>query len=68
MSLAEAVADVLAGPSGRAVGAFFDFDGTVSDSAPGILASLDHAFNETGFPPPPDLIRFIGPSLSEAGL
>lgn len=31
MSLAEAVADVLAGPSGRAVGAFFDFDGTVID-------------------------------------
>jgi putative phosphoserine phosphatase / 1-acylglycerol-3-phosphate O-acyltransferase len=29
VSLAEAVADVLAGPSGPAVGAFFDFDGTV---------------------------------------
>lgn len=31
MLLAEAVADVLAGPSGTAVGAFFDFDGTVID-------------------------------------
>jgi HAD superfamily hydrolase (TIGR01490 family) len=31
VSLAEAVADVLAGPSGSAVGAFFDFDGTVID-------------------------------------
>ncbi len=31
MSLAEAVADVLAGPPGPAVGAFFDFDGTVID-------------------------------------
>lgn len=31
MSLAEAVADVLAGPAGPAVGAFFDFDGTVID-------------------------------------
>jgi putative phosphoserine phosphatase / 1-acylglycerol-3-phosphate O-acyltransferase len=29
--LAEAVSDVLAGPSGPAVGAFFDFDGTVID-------------------------------------
>jgi HAD superfamily hydrolase (TIGR01490 family) len=30
-SLAEAVAGVLAGPAGPAVGAFFDFDGTVID-------------------------------------
>ncbi len=44
----------------------FDLDGTVSDSAPGILASLDHAFRETGFPPPPDLIRFIGPPFETA--
>lgn len=44
----------------------FDLDGTVSDSAPGILSSLDHAFIETGFPPPPDLIRFIGPPFETA--
>ena len=31
MSLAEAIAAVLASPSGPAVGAFFDFDGTVID-------------------------------------
>ncbi len=39
----------------------FDLDGTISDSAPGILASLDHAFRVTGFTPPEDLVRFIGP-------
>jgi phosphoglycolate phosphatase len=44
----------------------FDLDGTVSDSAPGILASLDHAFRETGYPPPDDLVRFIGPPLETA--
>ena len=44
----------------------FDLDGTVSDSAPGILASLDHAFTETGFPPPADLRRFIGPPFETA--
>src|SRR5215218_8273082 len=44
----------------------FDLDGTVSDSAPGILASLDHAFTVTGFPPPPDPLRFIGPPFETA--
>jgi phosphoglycolate phosphatase len=44
----------------------FDLDGTISDSAPGILASLDHAFTETGFAPPPDLVRFIGPPFETA--
>ena len=29
----------------------FDLDGTLSDSAPGILAALRHAFQVTGFPP-----------------
>ena len=46
----------------------FDLDGTLSDSAPGILASLDHAFAETGYTPPADLIRFIGPPLQTAFL
>jgi phosphoglycolate phosphatase len=27
---------------------------------------LDHAFAETGFPPPPDLLRFIGPPFETA--
>ncbi len=44
----------------------FDLDGTLSDSAPGILASLDHAFAETGFTPPDNLVRFIGPPLQTA--
>ncbi|MEO7397256.1 MAG: HAD-IA family hydrolase [Ilumatobacteraceae bacterium] len=44
----------------------FDLDGTVSDSAPGILASLDHAFTTTGYPPPPDLLRVIGPPFETA--
>jgi phosphoglycolate phosphatase len=44
----------------------FDLDGTVSDSASGILASLDHAFADTGLTPPDDLVRFIGPPLQTA--
>lgn len=44
----------------------FDLDGTIWDSAPGILASLDHAFTVTGYPPPPDLVRFIGPPFETA--
>ncbi len=44
----------------------FDLDGTISDSAPGILASLDHAFTATGLTPPPDLVRFIGPPFQTA--
>src|SRR5690606_12467850 len=55
---------------GRVVSHFdtviFDLDGTISDSAPGILASLQHAFTDTGFAAPPDLVRFIGPPLHPA--
>jgi phosphoglycolate phosphatase len=29
----------------------FDLDGTLSDSAPGILAALAHAFEVNGLPP-----------------
>ena len=41
----------------------FDLDGTLSDSAPGILASLRHAFAEHGVPPlDPDTARsLLGP-------
>ncbi|WP_375481179.1 HAD hydrolase-like protein [uncultured Jatrophihabitans sp.] len=41
----------------------FDLDGTLSDSAPGILASLRHAFAECGVPPlDPDTERsLLGP-------
>ncbi|MGY5764005.1 HAD hydrolase-like protein [Brachybacterium sp. DNPG3] len=44
-----------------------DLDGTVVDSAPGILAGLDRAFAACGEEKPaPDVLRtFIGPPLSE---
>ncbi|WP_307816130.1 HAD hydrolase-like protein [Myceligenerans indicum] len=51
-----------------------DLDGTLTDSAPGIIASLRTAFAEAGLPVPPDprLRRFVGPplglSLAGAGL
>ena len=44
----------------------FDLDGTVADSAPGILASLGFAFAETGLTAPDDLVRFIGPPFQTA--
>ena len=46
----------------------FDLDGTLSDSAPGILAALRHAFEVTGFPPmSPEIERSIlGPPFYES--
>ena len=46
----------------------FDLDGTLSDSAPGILASLRHAFAVNGLPPmPPHIERAIlGPPFYES--
>jgi phosphoglycolate phosphatase len=46
----------------------FDLDGTLSDSAPGILAALRHAFEVTGFPPmSPETERAIlGPPFYES--
>lgn len=44
----------------------FDLDGTITDSAPGILASLNHAFSITGYPAPANLRRFIGPPFETA--
>lgn len=43
----------------------FDLDGTLTDSAPGILGSLKKALAQMGFPEPaPDLLRrFIGPPM-----
>lgn len=42
----------------------FDLDGTLVDSAPGIVASLQHAFSECGITPPAgDLTSLIGPPL-----
>jgi phosphoglycolate phosphatase len=44
----------------------FDLDGTLVDSAPGIVASLTHAFAACGIEPPRgDWTRFIGPPLPQ---
>lgn len=54
----------LALPS-RVTHVLLDLDGTLTDSAPGILASLRHAFAELGLPVPRDdvLRSFVGPPL-----
>jgi phosphoglycolate phosphatase len=46
----------------------FDLDGTLSDSAPGILASLHHAFTSNGLPPLDDATArsLLGPPFSES--
>ena len=46
----------------------FDFDGTFTDSAEGILASANAAFAEMGFPPMgfPAFRRFLGPPLQQS--
>ncbi len=43
----------------------FDLDGTLTDSAPGILAGFDHALATVGSPPPGDDVRahVIGPPM-----
>jgi phosphoglycolate phosphatase len=44
----------------------FDLDGTLVDSAPGIVESLTHAFAACGIEPPRgDWARFIGPPLPQ---
>ncbi|HET7544249.1 MAG TPA: HAD hydrolase-like protein [Polyangiaceae bacterium] len=47
---------------------FFDLDGTLTDSRPGILASMRHALATLGRPVPADdaLSRFIGPPTHDA--
>jgi phosphoglycolate phosphatase len=52
----------------RAEIVLFDLDGTLSDSARGILASLHHAFAVNGLPPlPPEVERAIlGPPFYES--
>ena len=43
----------------------FDLDGTISDSAPGILESLTYTFRAVGVPVPPreTLMSFVGPPI-----
>ncbi len=45
--------------------AFFDLDGTLTDSAPGITHSVQYALRKFGIDPPPeeDLRVFVGPPL-----
>jgi phosphoglycolate phosphatase len=47
---------------------FFDLDGTLTDSRPGIMASMRHALNTIGRECPTDeaLLRFIGPPTHDA--
>ncbi len=47
--------------------ALLDLDGTLTDSAPGILSSVRHAYATLGIEIPADetLRRFVGPPLSE---
>lgn len=47
---------------------FFDLDGTLTDSRPGILNCMRHALGLLGLPVPSDeeLVRFIGPPTQEA--
>lgn len=44
---------------------FFDMDGTVINSAPGVTNAVSHALRRLGIPPPPakELTCFIGPPL-----
>ncbi len=46
----------------------FDLDGTLVDTAPGIMASVRHVENRLGLAPLPDetLRRFIGPPLEDS--
>ena len=48
--------------------AFFDLDGTLTDSAPGILNSVEYALTKMGYEMPPRerLMGFIGPPLSHS--
>ena len=41
----------------------FDLDGTLTASAPGIIASLEFALKECGHTPPENMLRFVGPPL-----
>ena len=46
--------------------AFFDLDGTITNSAPGITHSVQYALKKMGIEPPPaeELLGFIGPALT----
>lgn len=47
---------------------FFDLDGTLTDSRPGIITSMRYALSAVGLEPPAEhaLLRFIGPPTHDA--
>ena len=49
---------------------FFDLDGTLTDSGPGIMNSAAYAFERMGYPVPPLAVlrTFVGPPLHESFL
>ena len=46
--------------------ALFDLDGTLCDTSPGVLSSLENALAQCGIPCPDRMERFIGPPLVPA--
>lgn len=44
----------------------FDLDGTLTDSAPGILSCVRHALDIMGVREPENIMRFVGPPLYES--
>lgn len=44
----------------------FDLDGTLTDSAPGIINCVRYALSELGAEEPPEIMRFVGPPLCES--
>lgn len=44
----------------------FDLDGTLTDSAPGIINCVRYALSEMGVEEPKDIMRFVGPPLCES--
>lgn len=59
---------MVSSPPARPDPILFDLDGTLTDSAPGILACLRHALQAVGHPglPEPTLARFLGPPLADS--
>jgi phosphoglycolate phosphatase len=51
----------------RAANILFDLDGTLTDSRPGIIGSIQHALRSLGVqsPPAPELLWCVGPPLRE---
>jgi len=46
----------------------FDLDGTITDSAPGITATLSYTFDRLGLPAasPEELLRYVGPPILDS--